>query len=144
MPVKQHLPPSFFLNTRNCPEFVNADLLAQGLSPFYPDKAAIQAGRLMLKQINRFAKGRADFGFETTLSGRTFVGLITRLKKEGYIVRIYFLWLPSAELAAYRVADRVKKGGTQYSRGHSKASISCQHQKLHLRLFISRRRMDSV
>lgn len=94
-----------------CSEFVNADMLAQGLSPFAPEGAAIQAGRLMLDRIERLASKRIDFGFETTLSGRMFQGLISRLKDQGYSIHLYFLWLPSVELAIQRVAERVKSGG---------------------------------
>ena len=101
----------FLPDYANCPEFVNADLLAKGLSPFYPEAAAIEAGRLMLKQIDKLMKKKSDFGFETTLSGRTFVRLIDRLREQNYIVKLYFLWLPDVELALERVAERVRRGG---------------------------------
>ncbi len=94
-----------------CKEFVNADLLAAGLSPFSPETAAIKAGRLMLEQIEQLQKKRVEFAFETTLSGRSYVNLIERLKKAGYQINLYFLWMPSFEACAARVADRVKQGG---------------------------------
>jgi len=67
----------------DCKVFVNADLIAQGLSPFSPEAAAFQAGRLMLEEIERFAQQRVDFSFETTLSGTTYLSLIRRLRKQG-------------------------------------------------------------
>lgn len=94
-----------------CKEFVNADLLAAGLSPFSPETAAIKAGRLMLERIDQLQRKRVEFAFETTLSGRTYVNLIESLKESGYQINLYFLWMPSFEACAARVADRVKQGG---------------------------------
>jgi len=94
-----------------CREFVNADLIAAGLSPFGPETQAIRAGRLLLTRIKELAEARRDFGFETTLSGRSHVNLITRLRLSGYHVLMFFLWLPSAEMAVERVANRVRQGG---------------------------------
>jgi len=95
----------------NCQEFVNADLIAAGLSPFNPESLAIQAGRLMLERIETLARTRVDFGFETTLAGRGYVPLLNRLRDEGYRVHLFFLWLPSPDLALSRVQDRVRAGG---------------------------------
>ena len=94
-----------------CREFVNADLLAAGLSPFAPERAALAAGRLMLERIHELAKRRVDFGFETTLAGRGHARVLRAMKSSGYGINIYFLWLPTAEFAMARVADRVRHGG---------------------------------
>lgn len=94
-----------------CLDFVNADLIAGGLSPFDPEKAAIQAGRLMLEQIHSFGKRRLDFGFETTLSGKTYVKLLKDLKKKGYLIHLFFLWISNVKLALERIELRVRNGG---------------------------------
>lgn len=95
----------------DCINFVNADLIASGLSPFSPEIAAIKAGKLMLDEIDVFRRQRADFAFETTLSGKTYVTLLKEMRKAGYEVHIYFLWLRSIDLALKRVAERVAAGG---------------------------------
>ena len=94
-----------------CENFVNADLIAQGLSPFSPAAAGLKAGRLLLKQIHEFAKQRADFAFETTLSGKTYAALLRRFKQHGYVIHLFFLWIPSIELAVARIKSRVAEGG---------------------------------
>ena len=94
-----------------CLDFINADLIAGGISPFVPEKAAIQAGRIMIEQIQHLAESRRDFGFETTLSGKSHANLLHKLKGKGYRIHLFFLWLPSADLAIERIADRVRKGG---------------------------------
>lgn len=94
-----------------CREFLNADLIAAGLSPFAPETQNVRAGRLLLARISELAEERADFGFETTLSGRTYATLLRKMKSRGYRVVLFFLWLPSAEMAVARVANRVKQGG---------------------------------
>ena len=101
----------FLPHYAKCENFVNADLIAQGLSPFSPAAAGIKAGRLLLKQIHEFAKQRAVFAFETTLSGKTYVSLLRRLKQQGYVIHLFFLWIPSVELALVRIKDRVAQGG---------------------------------
>ena len=95
----------------HCREFVNADLIAAGLSPFAPETQAVRAARLVLTRIKELARARQDFGFETTLAGRGYVKLITDLKRSGYHAVLFFLWLPSAEMAVARVANRVRQGG---------------------------------
>jgi predicted ABC-type ATPase len=90
---------------------VNADFIAGGLSPFAPERAAIHAGRLMLEQIHSLAKRALDFGFETTLSGKTYVKLLQGMKKSGYLVHIFFLWIRNVELALERIKLRVRNGG---------------------------------
>lgn len=94
-----------------CPNFVNADLIAQGLSPFSPETAAIKAGKLVLEQIHRFAERRTDFAFETTLSGKLYINLLKTLKMKGYKIHIFFLWIPEANLAISRIKNRVAEGG---------------------------------
>ena len=94
-----------------CGQFVNADLIALGLSPFAPETAALTAGRLVLERIDDLARQRVDFGVETTLSGRSYVSLFRRLKAEGYRIYLFFLWLPEVDTAVARVADRVRHGG---------------------------------
>jgi len=95
----------------NCPNFVNADLIAQGLAPFDPNTAAIKAGKLVLQQIHEYAKRGVDFAFETTLSGKSYVSLLSELKEKGYALHLFFLWIPSPELAIARIKDRVAEGG---------------------------------
>src|SRR5438309_10366142 len=82
-----------------CREFLNAGLIAAGLSPFAPETQNVRAGRLVLERIGELADERADFGFETTLSGRTYVKLLGDMKASGYHIVLFFLWLPSAEMA---------------------------------------------
>lgn len=101
----------FLPDYADCKEFVNADLIAAGLSPFNPESLAIEAGRLMLDRIETLARSRVDFGFETTLAGRGYVPLISKLKSEGYRVNLFFLWLSGPDLALKRVRDRVRTGG---------------------------------
>jgi predicted ABC-type ATPase len=91
--------------------FVNADLLAAGLSPLKPDLAALHAGRLFLAELDRLAKARRDFAFESTLSGLTYVRRLKRWKTAGYRIEIIFLRLNSVQLALRRIAVRVKQGG---------------------------------
>jgi len=94
-----------------CPNFANPDLIAQGLSPFSPGAAAIKAGRLVLEQIQQFANRGADFAFETTLSGKLYVNLFKSLRKKGYKIHIFFLWIPDADLGVSRIKGRVAQGG---------------------------------
>jgi predicted ABC-type ATPase len=95
----------------DCRNFINADLIAQGVSPFRPEAAAFRAGRLMLEEIELCARRRASFGFETTLAGRSHLAVIRRLKKRAYGVHFFFLWVPTVELALTRVKNRVIEGG---------------------------------
>ena len=95
----------------NCPNFVNADLIALGLAPFEPRAAAIKAGKLVLQQIDEYANRGVDFAFETTFSGKSYASLLAELKKKGYALHLFFLWIPSPELAIARIKDRVAEGG---------------------------------
>jgi len=95
----------------NCKEFVNADEIARGLSPFQPETVAFQAGRIMLTRIQELLKGKNDFGFETTLATRSYVSLINDAKRHGYAIVLIYFWLESVALAKARVKTRVEKGG---------------------------------
>ncbi|WEK38459.1 MAG: zeta toxin family protein [Candidatus Pseudobacter hemicellulosilyticus] len=95
----------------HCKEFVNADSIAAGLSPFNPESVAFEAGRIMLKRIDQLMEEGADFAFETTLATRSYVVLIRRAKEKGYRVTLLFFWLSSPEMALVRVEKRVKSGG---------------------------------
>jgi predicted ABC-type ATPase len=95
----------------NCREFVNADEIARGLSPFRPESVSIEAGRLMLKRINELIKTRQDFSFETTLATKTFVHTIEQARSNRYHISLIFFWLDSTELAKDRVRKRVSEGG---------------------------------
>lgn len=101
----------FLPNEANCPVFVNADLIAAGLAPFAPETAALQAGRLMLQEMERHFAARESFAFETTLSGRAYLRQIDQWQLAGYRVKLIFLQLDSAEEAMARVAQRVRQGG---------------------------------
>lgn len=95
----------------DCPTFVNADLIAAGLSPFQPESAAFRAGRLMLAEIASLAAAGQSFAFETTLSGRIYFPMIPTWRSAGYQVKLLFLGLASAEEAIARVDMRVRQGG---------------------------------
>ncbi len=94
-----------------CDEFVNADEIARGLSPFNPESAAIQSGRLMLQRINRLLDEGRDFAFETTLSTKSYRNIIKKAQQLGYQITLLFFWLHTPELAIKRVEIRVKEGG---------------------------------
>ena len=101
----------FLPKIANCHKFVNADLIAAGLSPLSPESELLSASRLFLKEIQANIVFRKDFAFETTLSGRGYLRLIKRLKKEGWQVELLYLALPSVELSKLRVLERVEHGG---------------------------------
>jgi len=94
-----------------CPVFVNADLIAAGLAPFAPETAAVQAGRLMLAELERHFHAGSSFAFETTLSGRAYLRHIRQWQQAGYRVGLVFLQLRHADEAVARVAQRVLQGG---------------------------------
>ena len=91
-------------------EFVNADIIARGLSAFAPEKVAMAAGRLMLSRLRQLASQGVSFAFETTLASRTFAPWLEELIAQGYRVHLVFLWLPDPEAAIARVAERVSNG----------------------------------
>ena len=92
-------------------QFVNADLIALGLSPFAPERSAFAAGRIMLERIHRLSEEGMSFAFETTLAARSYAPFLRQAKQRGYLVHVVYIWLSSAELAVARVAHRVQQGG---------------------------------
>jgi predicted ABC-type ATPase len=103
--------PALLHGTLAVNEFVNADVIARELSASDPESAAIAAGRVMLARLRELARQRVSFAFETTLASITFAPWLRDLRASGYDVQLVFLWLPSADFAVERVADRVRAGG---------------------------------
>lgn len=101
----------FLPNEAHCPIFINADLIAAGLSPFAPESVSLRAGRVMLEEIESLVRNRRSFAFETTLSGRTYLHKIRHWQELGYHVKLLFLSLPNVDVAVARVAARVEQGG---------------------------------
>jgi predicted ABC-type ATPase len=101
----------FLPHEAGCLGFINVDLIAEGLSPFDPERVSLRAGRLVLQEIHRRTKLGESFAFETTLSGRGYAALIPRWRSAGYDVQLIFLTLPAADLAIARVSARVAQGG---------------------------------
>lgn len=101
----------FLVQEANCPQFINADLIAAGLSPFVPEKAAVQAGRLMLQAIDHAVNTQENFAIETTLSGLGYARKIPYWRSLGYRVSLFFLKLDAVDQAIDRVAERVRQGG---------------------------------
>ncbi len=104
----------FLLKDAGVVHFVNADLIAGGLSPLRPESAAVAAGRLYLKELDRLAKARVDFAFETTLSGLVYLGRLRRWKAAGYRIEIIFLRLSSPRLALRRIAGGSSRVDTTF------------------------------
>lgn len=102
---------SYLPDIARCQNFINADLIAAGLSPLSPEREWPTASRLFLKEIRQYIKKRESFAFETTLSGKTYLRLIQKLKANGWKVNLFYLWLPSIEMSIERVAERVAHGG---------------------------------
>jgi predicted ABC-type ATPase len=92
-------------------EFVNADLIAKGISPFDPERAGLEAGRIEMSRIEQFLNERRSFAVETTLSGKGAVRWMTKARASGYLVKLFYIYLSSPELSIQRIADRVRKGG---------------------------------
>ena len=92
-------------------EFVNADVIARGLSAFHPEQVAIAAGKIMLSRLHELGEAHADFAFETTLASRTFASWIKSLTETGHRFHLFFLWLPTPQMAVERVRARVRTGG---------------------------------
>lgn len=101
----------FLPSYADSPAFINADTIARGLSGFSPDAVALKAGRILIEQIEAYASKKINFAFETTLSGITHLFRFKDLKKEGYAIHMFFLWIPDVKLSLARVANRVKMGG---------------------------------
>jgi len=102
---------TIFPDILNCRQFVNADNIAYGLSPFDVESVAVEAGKIMLQRINELLALGEDFAIETTLTTRSYVSLIQKAKGLGYKVSLIYIWLSSPQLAIERVAERVKNGG---------------------------------
>ena len=101
----------FLLREAECPVFVNADLIASGLSPFRPEMSAVRAGRIMLEEIRNHVRAGRSFAFETTLSGRLYARWVPGWRRQGYRVKLIYLKVASADLALSRVGARVLQGG---------------------------------
>ncbi|MBU6172359.1 MAG: AAA family ATPase [Planctomycetes bacterium] len=95
----------------DCDEFLNADLIARGLSPFAPERQALRASEIFLQRLDELAAGNSSFALETTLAGRSYQRRIPRWKELGFRVTLFFIWLPTEEIAIRRVAARVEQGG---------------------------------
>ncbi len=108
---KSTLAPALLRDTFNITQFVNADVIAQGLSAFAPEAVAFEAGRVTLGRLRDLASQGEDFAFETTLATRSYAPWLNKLQKSGYQVCLVFLWLESVDIAIKRVAARVKAGG---------------------------------
>jgi len=94
-----------------CKEFVNADEIARGLSPFQPEKVAIEAGKIMIRRIDELLREKTNFAIETTLASRTYKNTILSAREKGYNITLVYFWLNNVELAKERVKNRVKEGG---------------------------------
>ncbi len=103
--------PTLLRETLGVVQYVNADLIAQGLAGFAPERAALAAGRVMMARLKELAANRRSFAFETTLASRSFAPWLAGLVRVGYDVHLFYLWLASDDLAVRRVADRVRMGG---------------------------------
>jgi len=101
----------FLPNEAGVLHFVNADLIASGLSPLRPESAGIAAGKLVLAELDRLAKAKADFAFESTLSGLTYASRFKAWKSQGYRIEMVYLRIDSSQLALRRIAARVREGG---------------------------------
>jgi predicted ABC-type ATPase len=103
---------SYLLNgALNVTEFVNADVIARGISGFDPEHAALSAGKIMLRRLRELADQRVSFALETTLASKTFAPWIAELRKTGYLFHLVYLWVPSSALSVTRVKERVSQGG---------------------------------
>ncbi len=94
-----------------CRNFINADLIADGLSPLDPSLVQLEAGKTLLREIKAHVERGEDFAFETTLSGRSYVRLLKELRSKGWKIVLFYLWIPSAEFSRLRVQQRVESGG---------------------------------
>lgn len=94
-----------------CKNFINADLIADGLSPLNPSKVQLEAGKLFLGEVRGNVAAREDFAFETTLSGRMYVRLLNEMRSNGWKIVLFYLWVPDAEFSRLRVEQRVESGG---------------------------------
>jgi len=95
----------------DCPNFVNPDLLARAFSPFNPDTAHLKAAKMTLEIINENIAAKRDFAFETTLSGRAYIGKLGQIREAGFEIIMFYLWVPFPELSIQRIRERVSQGG---------------------------------
>lgn len=102
---------TFLPKYMRCNSFINADLIAGGLAPFRPEEVSVKAGKLLLKEINLALQEGKNFGFETTLSGKSYLHLLKRLKERGFAIHLFFLWIPNLQMSIQRIQDRVRRGG---------------------------------
>lgn len=102
---KSTIAPALLKGTLGVTEFVNADVIARGLSAFEPERVGIAAGRILLSRLRELAKKQASFAFETTLASRSFAPWVSRLLQNGYSFHLFFLWLASPGFAVNRVAE---------------------------------------
>jgi len=101
----------FLPDYAHCLRFINPDLIAAGLSPFDPPAAAAEAGKVVLREVQRAIAAGESFAFESTLSGRTYLHILRQARDAGFALHLFYLWIPSAELALARIRDRVEAGG---------------------------------
>jgi len=109
-----------YLPASGCQNFLNADLIAAGLSPLSPATGAVRAARILLEQWDEMLAAGATFGFETTLSGRAYAERLQKARELGYQIHLYYLWLPSVSVALRRIRQRVSKGGHDVPAGDVK------------------------
>lgn len=101
----------FLPDYAHCLRFINSDLIAAGLSPFDPSAAAVEAGKMVLREVQRAIRAGDSFAFESTLAGRTYLHILRQAREAGFALHLFYLWIPSAELALARIRDRVEAGG---------------------------------
>lgn len=101
----------YLMHETNCRAFINADMIAQGLSPLAPQSVQIKAGKLFLEELKRHLEQKESFCFETTLSGSSYLQKINQWRLDGWHVVLHYLWIPDAQFSALRVQERVAQGG---------------------------------
>ena len=101
----------FLPDYAHCRRFINPDLIAAGLSPFDPSAAAAEAGKVVLNEVQRAIHAGESFAFESTLSGRTYLRILRQAREAGFALHLFYLWIPSVDLALARIKDRVEAGG---------------------------------
>jgi len=131
----------FLPHYARCLDFINPDLIASGLSPFAPERVRLEAGRLMLTRMHQYASAGRSFAIETTLAGRSYLPMFKRLKARSYSMHLFYLWLPSVDLAVQRVADRVRQGGHNIPESDIRRRFS---KSLHNLLQLYRQVFDSL
>lgn len=120
---KSTLAPFLLRDTFGILEYVNADTIAEGLSAFAPENAAIEADRTMLKRLDELAAESKNFAFETTLASRSYAARLSDLQSKDYRFHLIYLWLESSQLAIERVRSRVRSGGHKISFSDNKTTI---------------------